>query len=80
MIDLITFNKFSQRDYTGSSKDVYAQLLSTLHHHLWCSGEIEKFYELLEKAEKQNKQIALKTNSIDQDEYFFDDLVLVENF
>lgn len=68
--------KLSKRDYTQTGKDQYSQLLKTLFFHLASSGEIEKFYNLLENAEIQNKKIFLKENRDKKDEYFFEDLTL----
>lgn len=78
MSEFDVYRKLAQRDYTNSTEDLYAQLLGTLHLHLFSNGEIEKFYKLLQKAENQNKRIGLKMEAIDQDEYFYKDLILLE--
>lgn len=63
--------KLSKRDYSGSSQDEYAQLLGTLFNHVH-SG----VFDLLERAEKLNKKLAIK-NPQELDEYTIDDIVLV---
>ncbi len=73
--NLVLYRKNSKRDYSGNERDVYAQLLQTIHLHLSLNNEEKEFLELLEIAEKQNKKIALK--NFDVEEIFFKDLILV---
>ncbi|NJB83632.1 hypothetical protein [Wenyingzhuangia aestuarii] len=63
--------KLSKRDYSGSSQDEYAQLLGTLFNHVH-----SEIFNLLEKAEKLGKKLAVK-NSENLDEYTVEDIVLV---
>ena len=52
------FNKYiAKRDYTGSEKDDYAQLLTTLFFHIG-----EEIYKLIELAENENKKLQLRDN------------------
>ncbi|MXS70270.1 hypothetical protein GSF70_03490 [Flavobacteriaceae bacterium W22] len=69
--------KLSQRDYSGTDTDIYAQLLITIFFHLSGNNEIDKFYELIEKAEEQNKKISIIETANDNDEYYFSDLILI---
>lgn len=69
----------SQQDFTGTKADQYAQLLNTIFYHLSGTGEIGKFYDLLETAERENKRIEINDPSNIKDEYFFKDLILVTN-
>ncbi len=73
------YNKLSQRDYSGSEQDVYAQLLQTLHHNLFLNGQVDEFYELLQKANNSGKKLSLieSDNDVLVDEYFIDDITLV---
>lgn len=71
------FQKLSQRDYSGSDSDNYAQLLSTIFFHLSNSTEIENFYSLLTIANNENKMIAIHDPENIKDEYFYSDLILV---
>ena len=56
--------KYSERDYSGSVDDIYAQLLSTIHHNIG-----EGLFPLLEKAELENKRLSLK----EPDQFLFID-------
>lgn len=66
--------KLSNRDYSGSDQDKYAQLLQTIHNSAFLNDELPQFYQLLEKAEAENKKIDV--NDL-QEEIFISDLVLV---
>lgn len=68
------FLKLSQRDYSMSEQDIYAQFLTTLHYHLSISNQEPEFFLLLETAESLNKKIELKDSTIE--EYFIDSLIL----
>lgn len=68
--------ELSKRDYTESTADCYAQFLQTIYFHLALSGEIEKFYDLLETANRGKKLIHLKEIVDFRDEYFFEDLII----
>lgn len=71
------YNKLSQRDYSGSKSDNYAQLLQTLFLHLAASNELTKFFNLLDRAKIENKQISVIESDCNKDEYFFEDLILI---
>ena len=73
-------DKLSKRDYTGTESDIYAQLLQTILFHLTCSSQEDKFFELLETAEKEGKKIVIKDNSISNEEYFLSFPVLRLHF
>jgi len=68
------------RDYSGSELDTYAQDLSTFLMHAQMQGKAEVFYRLLEKAEKENKQISFiePAPEILYDDYLVEDLILIE--
>lgn len=74
------YKKLSQRDYTGSNSDKYAQLLQTVFTHLSGNNEILEFYELLNTAETQNKYISIEDPVNSKDEYSFSDLIITDNF
>lgn len=69
------YNKLSERDYSGSEADEYAQLLRTIHHHLSGSGELSAFYKALEQAEAEGKKIDLVEQDVD--EILFSNLVAI---
>lgn len=46
-----------QRDFSGGEIDSYAQDLFGYYFHAQMQGQVNVFYELLEKAEKENKKI-----------------------
>lgn len=73
----LLFQKLSQRDYSGSDSDNYAQLLQTIFLHLAGSNEVSKFYELLEVSNNENKKIAINDPENNKDEYFYSDLILI---
>lgn len=73
------FQKLSQRDYSGSDSDNYAQLLQTIFFHLAGSNEELKFYELLEVSNIENKKIAINDPENNKDEYFYSDLILIKD-
>lgn len=52
----------AKRDYSGSPADEYAQLLYTLTLHIG-----EAIYPLLEKAQSNNKKLALNSNTSESD-------------
>lgn len=67
------------RDYSGSPKDVYAQLILTIHSHIH-----DAIYPLLTKANKEGKQLAINDQPyLDADimvhEYTVDDIILVDS-
>ncbi|MEJ7778678.1 MAG: hypothetical protein WKF68_03730 [Daejeonella sp.] len=68
------------RDYSGSETDSYAQDLCTFLMHAQQQGKAEVFYQLLERAEKENKQISFIEPSpeILYDDYLVEDLILKE--
>jgi len=74
MIGEELFKKLSQRDYSGSDQDLYAQWLQTLHYNLILSGQENQFFEMLEKAEKENKKIIAAF--LEAEEFFIDSLSL----
>ena len=41
-------------------QDQYAQLLQSIHSSAFLNNELEEFYQLLEKAEEENKKISVK--------------------
>ena len=53
------YQKISQRDYSGSDDDQYAQLLKTLYYNLMVSGQEQQFLKLLETAQKNGKKITV---------------------
>ncbi|WP_312342937.1 hypothetical protein [Chryseobacterium binzhouense] len=69
--------KLSQRDYSGTDSDIYAQLLTTIFFNLSGNDEIQKFFDLIEKAEDQNKKISVNDAANENDEYRFSDLILI---
>ena len=69
-----------QRDFSGSEMDSYVQDLTTFFFHSQMQGKVDVFYELLEKAEKQNKKIVFVEpgEEILYDDYPVEDFVLVD--
>ena len=57
--DILAYYR-TQRDYSGSVLDSYAQDLETFLIHSQLNNDVEKFYQLLIKAEKLNKHIGYK--------------------
>lgn len=51
-------NYTSKRDYSGSTQDEYAQMLSTIQLVIG-----DAIYPLLEKAEAENKKLFVKTDN-----------------
>ncbi|REC50816.1 hypothetical protein DRF62_18660 [Chryseobacterium piscium] len=74
------YKKLSKRDHTGSNSDKYAQLLQTIFLHLSGNNEIKMFYELLDRAQKQNKLLSIDDPDNVKDEYCFSDLIITDNF
>ena len=70
----------TQRDYSGSVIDSYAQDLETFFHHAFLNNEVEQFYKLLINAEKLNKHISYKEmpEDIMYDDYFVSEMILVD--
>ena len=68
------FFKLSERDYSGSADDIYAQLLSTIFAHIG-----KDLFPLLEKAELENKRLSLKEHdeSLLIDEYTKSDILFI---
>lgn len=66
--------KYSERDFSGSVDDIYAQLLSTIFAHIG-----KDLFPLLEKAELDNKRLSLKEHdeSLLIDEYTESDIIFV---
>lgn len=64
------FNKLTERDYSGSEQDTYAQLLRTIR--MQCR-EID-LPELLEKAEAQGKKVVLNVPEQVQNDELYDEL------
>lgn len=61
----------SQRDFSSSPSDQYAQLLQTLFYHLQ-----DALFPILEKAEMEGKRISLSRSSHSDDEYTTDNIIL----
>lgn len=74
------FIKLSQRDYSGTNSDQYAQLLNTIFYNLSGNDEIKLFYDLLEKADQENKFISISDPENIKDEYSFSDLIITDKF
>jgi len=70
----------TQRDYSGSALDSYAQDLETFFHHAFLNNEVDKFCKLLINAEKLNKHIGYKEPADDNvyDEYRVSEMILVD--
>ena len=68
------------RDHSGSVLDSYAQDLDTFLMHAQLNNEVEKFYKLLIKAEKQNKHTGYKEpeGNILYDDYFVSRMILID--
>lgn len=64
------FEAKSQRDYTGSEADEYAQLLMSIFMHIGAA-----LFPLLEIAENEGRKVGLK--DVEKDEIMLTDLVLV---
>ena len=77
--DILAYYR-TQRDYSGSVKDSYAQDLETFFHHAFLNNEVEQFYKLLINAEKLNKHIGYKEmpEDIMYDDYFVSEMILVD--
>lgn len=67
------FDTLSQRDYSESEADQYAQTLQTIFFHCTMSDEMQEFYDILEKAESENKKLTVPD---DADEYSISSVVL----
>lgn len=65
------YKKLSQRDYSGSDEDQYAQWLQTLFFQL----PNDDFFRILEKSVKEGKKI--KPKFPNSDEFTIDSLVLL---
>lgn len=74
------FKKLSQRDYSGTNSDQYAQLLNTIFYNLSGNDEIKLFYDLLEKADQENNFISISDPENIKDEYSFSDLIITDKF
>lgn len=61
----------TQRDYSGSSSDRYAQFLQTLFANLQ-----EGLFPILEKAEKEGKILSLAKRARNAEEYSVEDVIL----
>ena len=68
------------RDHSGSVQDSYAQDLETFLMHAQLNNDVEKFYQLLIKAEKLNKHIGYKEpkEHIMYDNYRVSRMILVD--
>jgi hypothetical protein len=70
----------SKRDYSESPEDDYAQTLRTIDLQI-NPDDREKFFQLLEKAEKVNKKIGVidisKGGTVFRNELSFSDLILI---
>ena len=68
------------RDHSGSVQDSYAQDLETFLIHSQLNNDVEKFYQLLIKAEKLNKHIGYKEpeEHIMYDNYRVSRMILVD--
>lgn len=72
----ILYKKLSKRDYSGSVLDKYAQLLQTILFNIVGNNEKKMFFDLLEKANLENKRIEIKEESVYNEEIFIEDLFL----
>lgn len=68
------YDNASKRDYTDSELDQYAQTLQTIYFHCFASGQLKDFFDILEKAEKENKKLSIPD---DIDEYSIDSISLI---
>lgn len=70
------YKKYTNRDFSGSAADVYGQTLMTIFAHIHTD-----IFPLLEKAEKENKQLDFKDISDEllslQDEILPDDIEFI---
>lgn len=74
------YKLLSKRDHSGSDKDIYAQDLQYFHTQAVRQGKLNEFYKLIEKAEKQGKNVGSKYNPEDgvlYDELPFDSIAIV---
>lgn len=71
-----------QRDFSGTKIDSYAQELTTYWAHASLQGKETDFYKLLEKAERENKQISFKEPGpeIFYDDYPVEDWILITRY
>lgn len=69
-----------QRDHSSSKADTYAQDLFNFFMHAQLQGKAEIFYQLLEKAKKENKQISFIEPGPDilYDDYPVERLILIK--
>lgn len=73
------YDKLSVRDHSGSEADEYAQLLILLENHALINGEIDEFYSLLEKAEKEGKKLSFPDppEELLIEDYMIEDVILI---
>lgn len=64
------FYSLTDRDFSGSEQDEYAQTLMTIHGNIR-----EEIYPLLELAESQGKKLVISNN--EADELMVDDISIV---
>lgn len=68
------FNQLSNRDYSGSDADQYAQTLQTMFFHFSSTGELEEFFAKLLEAESEGKKLEMSDD--ESDEYSLDSITL----
>lgn len=66
-------NIINDRDYTGSVKDSYSQLIMTIYSNIG-----DSIFELLVKAEKENKILDIKKESEFNEEFNISDIELID--
>ncbi|WP_312078381.1 hypothetical protein [Chryseobacterium sp.] len=69
------YQKLSQRDYSGSDADEYAQFLQTIFLQLSLQGKENEFYSLLEKSQESGKMLSVENSELD--EYTLESISLV---
>ncbi len=66
------FLKMTERDFSGSKDDEYAQLLMTIFCHIG-----DDIFPLLSEATKNNKRLDVK--DVPEDEIFMQDFLITED-
>ena len=71
----------SKRDYSGSEMDTYAQLLITIKFQLNPTNNKREFFDLLVKAERAGKRLAVcditENGTIYRDELTLSDIIFI---
>lgn len=65
------YTTLSHRDYSGSESDSYAQLLRTLFFNVQ-----DNLFPILKSAHDQGKKLRLKNESLQNDEYSLNDIIV----